>query len=82
MLSLSGYCYSVYRTLLNNDYECYFVCCFVEVMKNTAASVMTAPINCIGVKVSFSTRNPVIVAKTGVKKVRLDSAVRFPLLAL
>lgn len=48
----------------------------------TAPKVMVAPVNSTGVNTSPKTKNPVIAAKSGVRNVKLDRAVRLPLEAL
>lgn len=48
----------------------------------TAPSVTVAPVSSTGVSTSPSTKNPVMAANSGVRNVRLDSAVRLPLEAL
>ena len=51
-------------------------------MRATEPSVTTAPVSCSGESVSPRIRYPVPAAKQGVRKVRLERAVRLPLAAL
>lgn len=48
----------------------------------TAPSVTPAPVSCSGVSVSPSTKKPPAAANMGVRKVRLERAVRLPREAL
>ena len=48
----------------------------------TAPKVMPAPVNSTGESTSPSTMKPVMAANSGVRNVRLESAVRLPLEAL
>lgn len=48
----------------------------------TAPRVIVAPVSSTGVSTSPSTKKPVMAANSGVRNVRLDSAVRLPLEAL